>query len=156
MKKIMLALAVAVLAVAANAASFNWSAANIYGADLTNRYNGEVSLYAVIDGVDTLVSTATAANGVVKATATEFSNDSLKAGNYYDFFITVTAGEKTFTSSSVNIAAQQSDVATIAFGNMATQTQNAANWTTASVPEPTSGLLMLVGLAGLALRRRRA
>ena len=32
-----------------------------------------------------------------------------------------------------------------------------AGWyTTASVPEPTSGLLMLVGLAGLALRRRRA
>ena len=27
---------------------------------------------------------------------------------------------------------------------------------TQSVPEPTSGLLMLVGLAGLALRRRRA
>lgn len=27
---------------------------------------------------------------------------------------------------------------------------------TASIPEPTSGLLMLVGLAGLALRRRRA
>ena len=31
-----------------------------------------------------------------------------------------------------------------------------ASWGTASVPEPTSGLLMLVGLAGLALRRRRA
>ena len=30
-----------------------------------------------------------------------------------------------------------------------------ASWT-ASVPEPTSGLLMLIGLAGLALRRRRA
>ena len=28
--------------------------------------------------------------------------------------------------------------------------------TIANVPEPTSGLLMLVGLAGLALRRRRA
>ena len=28
-------------------------------------------------------------------------------------------------------------------------------WTSASVPEPTSGLLMLVGLAGLALRRGR-
>lgn len=28
--------------------------------------------------------------------------------------------------------------------------------TVANVPEPTSGLLMLVGLAGLALRRRRA
>ena len=36
-----------------------------------------------------------------------------------------------------------------AFGN-----QSAATWQ--AVPEPTSGLLMLVGLAGLALRRRRA
>lgn len=29
-------------------------------------------------------------------------------------------------------------------------------WTTTATPEPTSGLLMLLGLAGLALRRRRA
>ena len=42
----------------------------------------------------------------------------------------------------------------LSFGNMASQTQNPANW--AAVPEPTSGLLMLLGMAGLALRRRRA
>jgi hypothetical protein len=35
-------------------------------------------------------------------------------------------------------------------------TGNATAWATASVPEPTSGLLMLLGMAGLALRRRRA
>ena len=32
----------------------------------------------------------------------------------------------------------------------------ATAWSTAAVPEPTSGLLMLLGMAGLALRRRRA
>ncbi|MGN0545207.1 MAG: PEP-CTERM sorting domain-containing protein [Acutalibacteraceae bacterium] len=32
--------------------------------------------------------------------------------------------------------------------------QDASNW--AAVPEPTSGLLMLLGIAGLALCRRRA
>jgi len=31
-----------------------------------------------------------------------------------------------------------------------------AGWYSASVPEPTSGLLMLLGVAGLALRRKRA
>ena len=43
----------------------------------------------------------------------------------------------------------------VAFGTMASATQNAANWTTAAVPEPTSGLLLLLGVAGLALRRKQ-
>jgi hypothetical protein len=42
---------------------------------------------------------------------------------------------------------------TFGFGN---QSANLTANSFAVVPEPTSGLLMLVGLAGLALRRRRA
>lgn len=35
-------------------------------------------------------------------------------------------------------------------------TLSADSWSTASVPEPTSGLLLLLGMAGLALKRKRA
>ena len=155
MKKIMVMLAVVAAAVVANAASFNWQAANIFGSDGTTKYSGTVELYAVIDGVDTLVSTATANAGAISRTATEFDSDKLVVGNTYDFFLKIEDNGKTFTSDVKSISAQQSSTSTVNFGNMTSQTQNAANWAAADVPEPTSGLLLLLGVAGLALRRKQ-
>lgn len=48
------------------------------------------------------------------------------------------------TTASVNFAA----------GNVANYVNNASNWQ--DIPEPTSGLLLLLGVAGLALKRKRA
>ena len=155
MKKLLILAAAIVAGVAANAASFNWQAANIYGADLTTKYSGTATLYAVIGGVDTVVQVANASSGAVAKANTGFSNDSLVAGDYYDFYFVIEDGGKTFTSAKKeNILAQATSTITVNFGNMASATQNASNW--AAVPEPTSGLLMLLGMAGLALKRKRA
>ena len=67
------------------------------------------------------------------------------AGTYADAdnYIITDVKSATWTSST--------GAKTLAFGSQAS-----ATWQAIAVPEPTSGLLMLVGLAGLALRRRRA
>ena len=159
MKKLIIIAAVIVAGVAANAASFKWTAANIYGSDGTTKYSGSATLYAYLSTAtadDAIVAyTATVTSGAINATAGTFSNDSLVGGNTYSFFFVVEndAGAK-FTSQTVSATAQATTTSNITFGNMASATQASGAWV--AVPEPTSGLLMLLGMAGLALRRRRA
>ena len=150
--------AIAIAAITGQAATFKWSAANIYDHTGTAKYTGDVVLYAYIN-------TATAADAVAVSTvkassagavaATTFSNDKLAAGNNYNFFFVIEDGDYKFTSAEkANVAALETQTQTVAFGNMTSATQNASNW--AAVPEPTSGLLLLLGMAGLALKRKRA
>ena len=154
MKKIIIMLAVVVAAVAANAASFKWSAGNVYSSNLTDKFSGTATLYA--NGVEGALSTATVANGVIAATI--FTSEAFTAGQNYDFYFVLDSGDATFTSATKTVLAQADATANIAFGNMTSQTQNAANWASVpsgDVPEPTSGLLLLLGVAGLALRRKQ-
>ena len=73
-----------------------------------------------------------------------FDNTDLSKANFY------VTGVKELTTMTGTETAQ------VKFGSQSTASQAAGAWTAVAVPEPTSGLLMLVGLAGLALRRRRA
>ena len=158
MKKLLIVAAILIASVAANAASYKWSAANIYASNGTDKYTGDVTRYAYLATED--ASTAFAVSTVTASAAgavaqTTFSNDALVGGNYYNFFFTAEDAGKTFTSQTLeNKIAQATGTTTLGFGNMASATQNASNW--AAVPEPTSGLLLLLGMAGLALKRKRA
>ena len=152
MKKLLILAALVVAGITANAAAFNWNAANIYTTDLTTKYSGEITLYC--SQLADWSVTATAVSGVVNKNNTAFTSDKFVVGNDYDFYFVITIDDKKFTSTTKSVGALDAQTANINFGNMAAATQNAGNW--AAVPEPTSGLLMLLGVAGLALRRRRA
>ena len=66
------------------------------------------------------------------------------------YYVTTTSGGvKTPAASTSNNAA-------FGIANQSTATASAGAWTAVAVPEPTSGLLFLLGMAGLALKRKRA
>jgi hypothetical protein len=90
-------------------------------------------------------------------------------GKTYNYILALTGTQDNLTSrgvdgdfdySAATISAElKGTVTTSTMGNTALDAGVPTQWTVsgvAAVPEPTSGLLMLIGLAGLALRRRRA
>ena len=73
------------------------------------------------------------------------STDLAAAENY---FLAGNGSEKTASFTSAT------GMKVLNWGSQATITQAAGGWT--AVPEPTSGLLLLLGMAGLALKRKHA
>ena len=96
---------------------------------------------------------ATGLTGFSSGSLTAFAvvvdgTDLASAENY---FLVNGGAEKTASFTSATGAKA------LGWGSQATITQAAGGWTSTSpIPEPTSGLLMLIGMAGLALRRKRA
>ena len=152
----------AISASAAQAVSWKWSAANIYDpTDATTKLTGgTATLYAYLASADAstavAVQSTSVSAGSINVTFEDTTNTT--GGNDYSFYFILESGDYTFTSDTkAGIAAPvTASTKTVGFGNLATATQDASNWQSSAVPEPTSGLLLLLGMAGLALRRKRA
>jgi hypothetical protein len=133
---------------AAFIAGEDWTAGAVASATLT-----EGSKFAT-----TTMQDAQIESGRVKWT--ESTSDATR-----DYFQVMVDGDNIYITDTINVTVKGTGNSNISFSNNESilETKDASagfvggGWYAASaVPEPTTGLLMLVGLAGLALRRRRA
>ena len=77
----------------------------------------------------------------------------------YSIVLTGTLTDGLDKSWTITSDALEGSVTYAGIGDLGIKSAGPSSWSTpgsSGVPEPTSGMLMLVGLAGLALRRRRA
>ncbi len=133
-------------------------------ADVLSAFNS-----GTFNSLTKLSSVQTASTGAIQTSATGNAftwgdaGDSLTA--YFAIIMTKEGNDYLYISPTANGTGLVSGTTTLSFSAKATSQAAAfdasagyqgAGWYAAAVPEPTSGLLMLLGIAGLALKRKRA
>ena len=148
MKKLMIAAAIVCAAALSQAAQFSWTAANITNPNGEGLYSGNFTAYFT-SMTDVPVATYTDAGSMENGafTGVLVGGDEIVGNTIYKMWYTMTAADgSVFTSTVKTMKAQQ-------MSNPGINFMNGGSWQT--VPEPTSGLLLLLGVAGLALRRKQ-
>ena len=168
MKKLIIAMVVLAAIVSAKAASIDWK---VTGTAATKGYTVYLltSLADSYESVSALASAAVGSGEIIQDGRSYYAggtaaNDAITSTSMKNAYYVIVAGNdaanytyyKTDMSALVyDPANQESSSGTFNSVSAATILQSGTSADFGAVPEPTSGLLMLLGVAGLALRRRR-
>ena len=179
MKKLILGVAIAFAAVMANAATYDWQMSFLVSPDGENPLVGTVyafdsNAYAYSVISEALTTTGTSAldsalghnaidgDGVALVSGSDLTDNGAAVAPTASMYAII-IGEANDTAYFYSVGFDSVAItdaivaggATFALDYVETGAIGGAGWTAVAVPEPTSGLLLVVGGALLALRRRR-
>ena len=174
MKKLIIAAAVCAFAAVSQAATASWSFTEEFAgteSDLVN-LNGYTAYLvaatdwnssAVLDSVAKNIGSGSLMGGISDYYFYGAGEDSSIAAKYNDvssaYMVLVSGDESKYAAYAVTGLVGHDLVNPVSFNLDASMVPGFSYVTTSdlqAIPEPTSGLLLLLGVAGLALRRRRA